>query len=292
MRKLIFRVNLFITLIFFLLLFDLYSQEPTQSNDIPKLVKKNNICKELLFGKGSSSKKYQFRRTIYDSLGHSVSQIDFEEDGTIESRIISYYFGDSLEVIVYVDSTNVDTAKYVYKNGLLNAEYWYDGETKIWDDSTFYFYDPGNILIFKINTYLHREFDSLKYSHNKLVREICYNETNEKQKEIIYTYSGDLLISKFECPKYLKADSTYYSYYNNRKMKSKKGSNYTTLYFYYKNGFLRKRKTGLINEKVEKDDTVIRYNKKGFLKKITSYLDKQKTSSYKAIYMKCGKNKI
>lgn len=275
---------------FFILVSDLYSQEPEQSNDVPKLVKKNNICKELSFSKGSSSKKYLSRKIIYDSLGHSTSQIDFEEDGSIESQIISYYFGDSLEIVVYLDSSNVDTAKYVYKNGLLSTEYWYNGEGKRWDDSTFYFYDSRNILIFRINTYLHREFDSLKYSDNKLILEVRYNEMNEKQNEVVYAYSGDLLISKFEYPKYLEADSTYYDYYTDGKMKSKKGKNYTTFYFYYNNGIFRKRKTILINEKGERDKTIICCNRNGFLKKITSYLDRQKTSSFKSVYVKCEKN--
>lgn len=289
MQKLALKINLLVALIFFLFIFDLYSQEPGESNDIPKLVKKNNICKELSFSKGSSSKKYLSRKIIYDSLGHSISQIDFEENGTVESKIISYYFGDSLEIVIYLDSTNVDTVKYVYKNGLLSEEYWYKGESKRWDDSTFYFYDSGKKLIFRVNTYLHREFDSLKYSDNKLILEVRYNEMNEKQKEVVYTYSGDLLISKFEYPKYLEADSTYFGYYIDGKIKSKKGRNYTTLFFYYNNGIFRKRETILINEKRERDKTIMRYDKNGFFKKVKSYLDGQKTSSFKSYYIKCKK---
>ena len=134
-----------------------------------------------------------------------------------------------------------------------------------------------------------RKFDSLKYSDNKLTQEIQYDQLNVKQKEINYTYVRDLLISKIEYHKYLKGDSIYYSYNKRNKVKVKKGSNYTTTFSYYKNSFLKKRNTKLINEEGAIDTTIILYNKNGFIKKINSYLNGKRTSLHKTKYIKCYK---
>ncbi len=280
-------MKLFIVIIFFLISFYSYSQEPTPSNDIPELVKKNNICKALSFAKESSAKKYISRKIDYDTLGRSLLQIDFDSDSSIDSRIISYYLSDTLEMDIYIDSTSIDTAIYIYKNKMLSAEYWYWGEDKSWDDSTLYFYDSTNKLILKTDGYLARNVDSLKYSNNKLIHEIRYNQNDEIEKDIFYTYSNNLLISKIEKHKYLKGDSTYYTYNKKLKLKIKKGNNYRTTYFYYKNNYLRKRRTRLINVNAVIETTIIYYDKNGFAKKIKSFLGEQKNALVKTKYIKC-----
>lgn len=281
-------MKLFTAIIFLLISLYAYPQEPIQSNDIPELVKRNNICEQLSFGKEAASKKYLSRKIVYDSSGRSLLQIDFNWDSSINSTIASYYFGDTLEMDVYTEQSNIDTAKYIYKNGVLTAEYWYWSEDKKWSDSAFYFYNSANKLIFKTDIYLARKFDSLKYADNKLIQEIQYDELNVKQKEINYTYAGNLLISKTEYHKYLEGDSTYYSYNKKNKVKLKKGTNYNTAYYYYKNGFLKKRYTKLITKQGAADLTKIRYNKTGFITKIKSYLNGKRTSLHKTRYIKCN----
>lgn len=285
-------MRLLITLVFLAIALFSYSQEPKKSNDIPELVKKFNICEQISFSRGPHSKKYLSRKIIYDSLGRSISQIDSEEDNSNDSRITSYYFGDTLEIDIYIDSTNIDTAKYIYKNKILEAEYWYSGEDQRWGDSTFYFYDSTGKLIVKIDTYSGRRFDSLKYKNNNLIQETTFDQNNEIAKQIIYRYSNNLVISKIESGKYLKSDSTFYTYNKKSQLRSKKGriyrSFYTISYSYHNNGFIKKRKYLGPDKNGNIDKTIILYDRNGFPKKMKSFTDGKKNSTTKTIYLKCA----
>jgi len=245
------------------------------------LVKKETILDEDSVGKDP----YLFEVTYYNNLGYETSSFKFNNKGDTLKQTLTYYLGNGLELILFVEKGQQDSVfeQYNERNFLVN-DLWLMGPEEPSDrDSTYYYYDANGNLT-KMDEKYWKNTEVYTYKNNKIISVLTTDadvDIEDGEKPEVYistTYKYLDGGKKIEMMDYIGKDAPFSKTIvtlNNKNSPSlreryvyKEGKfifDSKREYIYYVNGIIKSEISSHYQNDILQYTYILNYNEKGLL---------------------------